>query len=186
MDIQNEPPPHALSPTLGAIAWVFLAIGMQSFGGGMSAWIRREVVQRRGWLEERQFVGGMALSQIAPGANGVNLAVFVGTTLRGAAGAGAAVAGMLIGPALLVLLIGAAFVRLRDVPGVESAMAGVGAAAIGLNVANGARLSRRNLRGVPPVVLVIAIAAAVGLFGAPLLAVLVAALPLSLLLARRS
>lgn len=181
MESQNEARPDP--PALGAIAWVFFAIGMQSFGGGMSAWIRREVVQRRGWLDERQFIGGMALAQIAPGANGVNLAVFVGTTLRGAAGATAAVAGMLVGPAILVLLIGAAFVHMRDVPGVESAMAGVGAAAIGLNIANGARLSRRNLRGVLPIALVVITTAAVGLFGLPLLTVLLVMLPVSLLLA---
>ena len=59
----------------------------------MSAWIRREVVHRRGWMGEREFVGGLALAQIVPGANGVNLAVFVGTTLRGPAGALAAPGG---------------------------------------------------------------------------------------------
>jgi chromate transporter len=56
----------------------FLNIGAMSFGGGLATWIRRETVQRRGWLDDRQFLAGYALSQIVPGATNVNLAVFIG------------------------------------------------------------------------------------------------------------
>ena len=178
-------PPNA-PPSLPAIGWVFLSIGMQSFGGGMSAWIRREVVQRRCWMTDQQFVGGVALAQIAPGANGVNLAVFVGTTLRGTSGALIALAGMLLVPTLAVLALGAAFSRLRDLPGLDSAMAGIGAAAIGMNIANGARMARRSIRGPVPAALLAITAAAVGLAGLPLVAVLAVMLPLSLFLARRT
>jgi chromate transporter len=172
-------------PSLASIAWVFMTIGMQSFGGGMSAWIRREIVQQRGWLTEGQFVSGMALSQITPGANGVNLAVFVGTTLRGSAGALAALVGMLLVPVLAILAMGAAFGSVRDVAGVESAMAGLGAGAIGLNAANGLRLSRRNVRGWSGLLVMAITAGAVGIAGLPLLAVLAVMVPASLVLAGR-
>ena len=176
---------EAEKPSLRAIAWVFLAIGMQSFGGGMSAWIRREVVHRRRWMGESEFVGGLALAQIAPGANGVNLAVFVGTTLRGPAGALSALFGMLLVPVIAVLAMGTVFTELRDVPGVEPAMTGVGAAAIGMNIANGVRMMRKNITGVWPYILLAAIATAIGLAGMPLVAVLLAAIPLGLWGARR-
>jgi len=172
-------------PTLRAIAWVFLAIGMQSFGGGMSAWIRREVVHRRGWMGEREFVGGLALAQIVPGANGVNLAVFVGTTLRGPAGALAALIGMLLVPVIAVLAMATAFTQLRDIPGVEPVMTGIGAAAIGMNIANGVRMMRKNITGRWPYLLLAAIAAAIGLAGLSLVAVLLAAIPLGLWGARQ-
>ena len=173
------------APSLGAIAQLFLAIGLQSFGGGTSAWIRREVVSRRGWMTEQQFVSGLALSQISPGANGVNLAVFVGTTLRGAAGALAALSGMLLAPVVVILVLGEGFASVRSVPGVESAMVGLGAVAIGLNASNGLRLARRNIRDIQGAAVMIVTAAAVGLVGLNLPLVLLVMLPLSLLLAWR-
>jgi len=179
-------PVVAAAPALRDIAWVFLSIGMQSFGGGMTAWIRRDVVQRRGWMSEQTFVGGLALAQITPGANGVNLAVFVGTTLRGRLGALAALSGMLLVPVIAVLALGAAFTHVRDVPGVESAMAGLGAAAIGMNVANGLRMTRRGIRKPWAAVLMLAIVAAVGIAGVSLLLALAVAIPLALWLAGRA
>jgi chromate transporter len=134
------------APSLRDIALVFLSIGLQSFGGGLSAWVRREVVQRRAWLEEQPFLSGLALCQITPGPNAVNLAVFVGATLRGRAGAMAALAGMLIVPMLIVLALGAAFATFRDAAWIGSLMAGIGAAAIGLNFATAIRMTRRGVR----------------------------------------
>jgi len=175
--------PH---PSLSEIVRVFLMIGLQSFGGGMSAWIRREVVARRGWMGEQQFVGGLALAQITPGANGVNLAVFIGTALRGWAGALAALVGMLLAPVAVILVLGAGFVSVRTVPGVESAMAGLGAAAIGLNVANGVRMMRRNVRSATAAAVMVVTAAAIGVAGFKLWMVLIVMLPVSLVLARRA
>ena len=172
-------------PTLSAIAWVFLTIGMQSFGGGLTAWIRREIVVRRGWMSEREFVGGLALSQITPGPNGVNLSVFVGTSLRGTQGALAALFGMLLVPVIVVLALGTLFVEVRDVPGVESAMAGIGAAAIGMNIANGVRMLRKNIADAWAYVLLAVIALAIGWFNLPLVAVMLVGLPLGLWGARR-
>ena len=172
-------------PTLSAIAWVFLTIGMQSFGGGLTAWIRREIVVRRGWMSEREFVGGLALSQITPGPNGVNLSVFVGTSLRGTQGALAALFGMLLVPVIVVLALGTLFVEVRDVAGVESAMAGIGAAAIGMNIANGVRMLRKNIADAWAYVLLAVIALAIGWFNLPLVAVMLVGLPLGLWGARR-
>ncbi len=179
-----QDPPIPPSPGLAALFWVFLAIGMQSFGGGMSAWMRREVVHKRRWMSEQAFVGGLALCQIAPGPNGVNLAVFIGTTLRGRLGAVASLGGMLLVPVIVVLALGAGFTHIRDVPGVESAMTGLGAAAIGLNLATGLRMMARNIRAVGAGVVMVATALAAGWFGVPLPLVLLVAAPLSLMLAR--
>ena len=74
-------------PSLAALFLSFASIGLMSVGGGLSAWTRREVVQKQGWLDDKQFLSGYALSQLVPGATNVNLAVFIGTQLRGVAGA---------------------------------------------------------------------------------------------------
>src|SRR5208282_2387651 len=93
------PPPRASLP---ALFRGFLSIGLSSFGGGLAAWIRREVVERRGWLDDKQFLTGYALSQLVPGPTNVNLAVFIGAQLRGALGVLAALAGLMLVPTALI------------------------------------------------------------------------------------
>ncbi len=163
----------------------FLSIGALSFGGGLAAWIRRETVQRRGWLDDRQFLTGYALSQIVPGATNVNLAVFIGTQLRGAAGALAAVAGLMAVPIALIMVVGTLYAAARAGPAgpwIARLLAGMGAAAIGLNLATGIQLGRRNLRTVVSVLVAAVAAIGVGLLRVPLLYALVGLIPLSLVL----
>jgi chromate transporter len=176
-------PDRPAPPSLSAIAAVFLIIAMQSFGGGLSGWIRREVVQKRNWMGEQQFLSGLALCQIAPGPNAVNLSVFIGTTLRGTSGACAALGGMLGVPMIVVLALGAGFAAVSGAAVVGSVMAGIGAAAIGLNLATGLRMTRRGIR--TPVGAAVAVAAAVsiGVLATDFLRTLLILLPVSLALA---
>jgi len=182
------PTPIAAPPRVAEIFALFFRIGAVSFGGGMSAWIRREVVHKRGWLEESQFLAGLAMSQIAPGANGVNIAVFVGAQLRGLAGASAAFAGLIGLPA--VMLLGLGWLYFATQGGavdavVGKALAGVAAGATGLVLANGIRLARRNARSLPALAIIAANALALGVGRFNLLAVLAVSLPISLVLAWR-
>lgn len=178
-----DPPPP---PRLGAIFTVFAVIGLQSWGGGLSAWIRREVVTRRGWMDERSFLVGLTLCQIAPGPNGINLAVLIGTALRGGPGALAALGGMVGLPAVLVVGLGAGLAMLHDQPWLGPTMAGLGAAAIGLTLANAFDLNRRNVRTVSGLAVTAATVIAIGVFRLPLLAVLAVLVPVSLLLAAKT
>jgi chromate transporter len=166
-------------PSLAALFVCFSLIGMQSFGGGLSLWMRREIVQRRAWLDDRQFLSGMALCQIAPGPSAINLSVFVGTKLRGAQGACAALGGMMLVPVLLVLGIGALYFSSRTSSWIDVGMAGLGAAAIGLNLAAGLRMARSKLLGLPQVAVMLATALSNGVLGLDLLTVLAVMLPAS-------
>ncbi len=184
-------PPPATPPCrtpLSALFLGFLSIGAMSFGGGLAAWIRREAVQRRGWLDDRQFLSGYALSQIVPGANNVNLAVFIGSHLRGAIGAIVAVAGLMVVPVALIVSAGALYAAARGGPAgvwIARVLAGMGAAAIGLNLATGLRLGRTNLRTPLGIFMAAITAIAVGLLEVPLLYALAILVPISLLLAWR-
>ena len=183
-DSPAKTPPRP-PPRLAEIFLLFLRIGAVSFGGGMSAWIRREVVQKKGWLEDPQFLAGLALCQITPGANGVNLAIFVGAFLRGALGACASFLGLVALPFFVLLGLGMLYFERQDVihaAGLGAALAGVASAAIGLMLANGIRLSRRTLRGLRPACITIATALAIGGFRLPLLWVLAVVAPASLAL----
>ena len=172
-------------PGLGAIVVAFAIIGLESWGGGMSAWVRREVVVKRGWVEEQSFLAAYTLCQIMPGANVVNLATMLGTTLRGGPGACAALFGMVLPPCALILLFGLALDLLRHQPALGPIMAGLGAAAIGLTFANAIEMTRTGARAPWAAAVAAAMAIAIGFFRVPLLVALIIALPVSLALARR-
>ena len=70
------------------MALTFNHIALASFGGGLSAWSREVIVVEKQWLGEEEFLSAMTMCRIMPGANQVNLAVFVGTKMRGVAGRG--------------------------------------------------------------------------------------------------
>ncbi|HEY1411556.1 MAG TPA: chromate transporter, partial [Rhodopila sp.] len=141
-------------PSLAALFVSFASIGMMSVGGGLSAWTRLEVVQKKAWLDDKQFLSGYALSQLVPGATNVNLAVFIGTQMRGVAGAVACFCGLTALPVAIVLVLGILYLNSQGGTGgawVSGALGGMGAVAIGLNLGTGVRLAQRNLRGIIPI-----------------------------------
>src|SRR5437868_13426443 len=85
----------------GAFFW----LGCTSFGGGSAAWLYREMVLKRRWIEDRTFLAAMALGQVMPGANGVKLTVLIGQHLRSGVGAAAALFGLLSGPFPILLMV---------------------------------------------------------------------------------
>src|SRR3954453_23165827 len=82
-------------PSLTAILLAFLRLGGTSFGGGTAGWLHREMVLRRAWIDDPTFLAMLAVVQVMPGSNGVNLTVLIGRHLRGAAGAATALLGLL-------------------------------------------------------------------------------------------
>jgi chromate transporter len=163
-----------------------MSIGLSSFGGGLTAWVRREIVQRRGWLDDQQFLSGYALSQLVPGATNVNLAVFIGTQLRGMPGALSCFAGLTAPPLAIMLVLGVMYFGMHGMPGggtISIALSGMGAAAIGLNMGTGIRLARRGIRRIIPALITAAVALSIGVLRYPLLKVLAVMIPVSLLMA---
>ena len=136
-------------PSLPALYRAFLAVGTFSVGGGLAAWIRREIATKRGWIDDSQFLTAYALCQLVPGATNVNLAVFLGTELRGGPGALAALAGLMTVPVGLFLALGTRYFALDGSPAgriMAIALAGMGASAVGMMISIGLRLGRRNVR----------------------------------------
>jgi chromate transporter len=176
--------PPSGQPSLASLFFGFVSIGMMSFGGGLTAWIRREVVQQRGWMDDQQFLSGYALSQLVPGATNVNLAAFIGTQLRGASGAVVCVGGLTVLPVAIVLLAGMLYFHSQGNTGaawISGALGGMGAVAIGLNLGTGVRLAWRNIRGLVPVAIATSVALSIGAFGFSLVHVLLVMLPVSLI-----
>jgi chromate transporter len=173
-------------PALSALFGSFVRIGLAAFGGGLAAWTRREIVQARGWMDDKQFLSGYALSQLVPGATNVNLAVFIGTQMRGAAGALACFLGLTAPPVVIVLITGYLYLRSQGQPGgawLGEALSGMGAVAIGLSLGTGVHLGKRNIRGLVPVAVTTIVTVSIGLFGYSLVHVLLVMMPVSLVLA---
>lgn len=110
----------------------FLIIGAVSFGGGIIAYERILLIEKRRWLTPDEFMGYLAISQTMPGLNSVNLAVLAGDHLRGALGAFIAAIGLILPGSLFVLAIGVAYTTNTDHPLANLILAGVAAAACGL------------------------------------------------------
>ena len=146
----TPPAASAPRPSLAVIFSVFFRIGLFSFGGGLSGWIYREAVTRRNWIDEDEFMSGLAISQILPGTNVSNLTIYVGQKLRGLTGAGTALLGLLSGPFFAVIALASVYGVLKTLSYSTAVMDGVAAAAIGLLlivIARGTLRSARSAAG---------------------------------------
>jgi chromate transporter len=149
----------------------------------MAGWLYREMVQRRGWLDDTVFLEHLALGQAIPGSNGIKLTVLVGQRLHGTAGAGIALLGLMAAPFAVAIAIAAAYGGLGDHRIVQAMLDGVAAAVIGLTFATGWRSLARGAPG-PAAWLVAALTVlCVGVLRWPIFPVLVGVAPLSIGLA---
>ena len=169
--------------SLLAILGVFAKIGLMSFGGALSGWMHREIVLRRQWMDEADFLSGLALGQIMPGANVANLSLYIGQRLRGGIGAVAALLGMLLPPMIVVLALGMLYDRVAGILWLHRFIDGVAAAAIGLTIMVGIRASRRVERRLGPVIILLLLFFTVGVLRWPMVPVVICVTPASLLLA---
>jgi len=166
--------------SLFAIYRLCFVVGLFSFGGGLSAWFHREVVQVRGWMTDEEFFSGYSLAQILPGVNSTNMSVYIGQHLRGALGSSAALLGLLTGPFVILIAAAAVYHHLVALPGFPAIMAGVAAAAVGMVFRMGMTSARSSLRHIPSLAVLIATFVAIGIMQWPLLPVLLVLVPLSI------
>ena len=117
----------------------FTVLALQGFGGVLAV-AQRELVERKRWMTNEEFVEEWAVAQIMPGPNIINLCIMIGGRHFGLRGALAALAGMLLVPLLLLLLIALLYAQYANQPGVIGALRGMGAVAAGLIVATGLKL----------------------------------------------
>ncbi len=122
----------------------FFKIGLFTFGGGyaMIPLIEREVIDRRAWVERREFLDLLTLAQSVPGPIAVNTAVFVGYRMRGLRGAAAALGGTILPSFTIILLIALFFAGIRNNPIVDAAFKGMRPAVVALIIGPVVSLAR--------------------------------------------
>jgi chromate transporter len=160
---------------------LFLRISVQSFGGTLP-FTRRELVERRRLLTGPEFAEMLAIGQILPGPNVINLSGALGDRHAGPRGAAAAVAGMVVVPVLIVMALATLVGTVTHLPAVQGALLGMAAAASGLLLGTAWRMGEPIRRAPRGLLVFVGVFAAVALMRLPLALVLLAAIPLSLAL----
>ena len=160
----------------------FSKIGISGFGGVLP-WARRSIVEQERWISSEEFNALLGICQIVPGPNIVNLAVCVGSRFAGIRGAFASVLGLMLGPSVVVILLGMLYEHYSHLPAVQGMLRGISAVGVGLIAGTGFKMMR-NEYSFPPMLLVVAITViAAGVFHLNLGWVVLIASPLAIFLA---
>jgi chromate transporter len=136
----------------------FTLLALQGFGGVLAV-VQRELVERKRWLTQDEFIEDWAVAQIMPGPNVVNLSMMIGARYFGLRGALTALAGMLAVPLVLILLLAVLHARFADNAQVAGALRGMAAVSAGLIAAAGLKLSSSLARSPVPLPWCLAIVA---------------------------
>nr|WP_314630149.1 chromate transporter [uncultured Janthinobacterium sp.] len=131
-----RPQPASLADLFFSFTW----LALQGFGGVLAV-IQREMVERKRWLTQEEFLEDWAVAQIMPGPNVVNLSLMVGGRYFGLKGALTALAGMLAAPLVIVLVLGVLYTRFGDNPQMAGALRGMAAVSAGMIAATGVKLA---------------------------------------------
>lgn len=115
----------------------FFKIGVFTFGGGyaMIALIEKEVVGRRQWVEQKEFLDLLTLAQTSPGPLALNTAVFVGYKVDGYRGGLSSVLGVVVPSFTIILTIALFFSAFRHNHVVEAVFMGMRPAVVALVLA---------------------------------------------------
>jgi len=168
------PPPDAIihpkneatgRPGLPSLGWALLCIGAVAFGGlgATLALLRRELVERRGWLRPGDITEALAYTKPLPGSTVVQVVTFLGWRLGNWPGAIVATSAFILPALALMTVAAAAVLALPDAAGVRGALTGLQIAVVGLLAAALWHLARSEAGSVL-LLTVLLVAFAAGLF----------------------
>ena len=106
---------------------IFFKIGAFTIGGGyaMVPLIENEIVTKRKWIAQEDFIDLLAISQSAPGILAVNISIFIGYKLRGIRGSIVTALGTILPSFIIILAIALFFHSFKDNPIVERIFKGI-------------------------------------------------------------
>lgn len=157
----------------------FLLIGLMGFGG-IAASAHYVIVERNKWLDQKEFVELFGVCSILPGGNFLNATVMLGDRYQGALGAVVGMCALLLAPLVILMALAYTYAAFSHVPDVQSAISGSAAAAAGLIVGTSAKLIRGLQRNWASLAFGAATFVVVGVVRAPLAAVVLIIVPLSI------
>ncbi len=127
---------------------LFFKLGAFTIGGGyvMLPLIQKELVEKKGWYTEEEFLDIIAISQSSPGPIVVNAAMVIGTRRLGFLGGLLSVLAAILPPFAIIYLVSIFFFDLRKNPYVVKMLLAIRPAVIGIIFASALRLSKMSLK----------------------------------------
>lgn len=138
------------------LAWIYFRIGLIFVGGGyvLIPLLNHIMVEQYGWLSLRQFLDGLALSQLTPGPLAM-LATFTGFRAGGFTGALLATIFIFLPCTLLMLIIGRNYNRLKDIDLIRNTLDGLLPAVVGLVGAAAWNMGVSSLEGTKEIIIMV-------------------------------
>ncbi len=121
--------------------------------------IRRETVRSKHWLTEDEYLDLVALGNLLPGSNPINIAVLIGMHIRGAAGAATAFFCSVL-PGFAVLMVLGIIALDTHLPWTSGFLAGCAAVAVGTTAASTIEMSIKRVNPIE-IALIVIVACAV-------------------------
>ena len=102
-------------------------IGLFTFGGGyaMIAVLEREMIERKKWIEQNDFLDLIAIAESTPGPLAVNSATFIGYKICGVLGSIFATIGVVLPSFIIIFIISFFFDAFMGIKVVEYAFRGI-------------------------------------------------------------
>ena len=112
---------------LGNLARLFLKLGAIGFGGPAAhiALMRTEVVERRNWLGDQQFLDLVGATNVIPGPNSTELAIHIGRERAGWKGLVVAGSAFIAPAMVIVLVLASLYVEFGTTPAAQNLLYGI-------------------------------------------------------------
>ena len=138
----------ARGPALTQIVWYFLRLGLTGFGGpvALANYMRRDLVERNGWIGIDEFDEGLAIATACPGPLAYQLGVYCGYITHGPLGAVAVALAFALAPFLIVVGIASLYVRYGSTWELRGLFYGIAPVVIALIVRSCWDLGKKTLR----------------------------------------
>ncbi len=139
-----EPPRGSVAEVARFFAWLSLV----GFGGPAAhlAVMRRELVERRGWLTSQEFLDLLGATQLIPGPNSTEMAIHIGYRRAGLRGLLAGGLCFIVPASLITLLLSWLYVRYGRVPKAQPMLLGIQASVVAVVALAAWSLGRTALR----------------------------------------
>jgi chromate transporter len=136
------------APSFSEAFRFWLKLGFINFGGpaGQIAIMSHELLDRRRWISERDFMAGLSFANLLPGPEATQLAIYIGARLNGLKGGIAAGVLFVLPGAIVLWLLAWAAAAWGAVPAVAAVFWGMSAVVIAIIVGAGWRLGQRILK----------------------------------------
>lgn len=94
--------------------------------------IQKEVVEKKKWIGETEFLDMVAISQSAPGPLAVNISAFVGQKMKGLMGLITSTLGAILPSFIIIILVASVFLGIENSPVVQRVFQGIRPAVVAL------------------------------------------------------